>query len=255
VRKLSAALLLLACAAVARADWKPLSSQLEPGPAKSLDHRYIVAEESATGERASIELALFSNRALRLRVIDRPFEPRNDLAEVMENEKCLAGVNGGYFTPGYDPIGLLIVDGKTVAPLQRARLLTGVLAISAGDIQILRVAEFSTKQKLTGAIECGPFLIDRGQRVNGLENSRAARRTFAATAQDGRVALGFCSDVTLADLGKILAAPLATDFKIWRALNLDGGSSSAFWFKRRDGSAFSISEEKPVRDFLAVVAR
>ena len=127
--------------------------------------------------------------------------------------------------------------------------------MSGRGVQILRISEFSNKAKLDGAIECGPFLVDLGRRVSGLENSRLARRTFAAVAQDDRVALGFCSDVTLGDLSKILTAPLAADFKIWRALNLDGGTSSAFWFKRRDGSPFSIAEEKDVRDFVAVVAR
>jgi hypothetical protein len=67
--------------------------------------------------------------------------------------------------------------------------------------------------------------------------------------------LGFCSDVTLADLSNILAAALTTDFKIQRGLNLDGGSSSAFWFKRANGSKFSISEEKTVRDFVALAPR
>jgi hypothetical protein len=38
-------------------------------------------------------------------------------------------------------------------------------------------------------------------------------------------------------------------------MNLDGGSSSAFWFAREDGSAFSISGRKPVRDFVAVVPK
>jgi uncharacterized protein YigE (DUF2233 family) len=256
VRKLSAGLLLfLVSLPPARGDWKTVSSQWEPGEAKSLEHRYIVAEESATGDRAAVEVALFSTKTVRLRVLDQPFDPRSDLAEVMQREKCLAGVNGGYFTPEYNPIGLLVADGKMVAPLQRARLLTGVLATSARNIQIVRTGEFASKSKVDGAIECGPFLVDAGQRVKGLENSRVARRTFAAVGRDDRVALGFCSHVTLADLSQILTAPLASDFKVWRALNLDGGSSSAFWFKRHDGSAFSISEEKPVRNFVAVVSR
>jgi hypothetical protein len=67
--------------------------------------------------------------------------------------------------------------------------------------------------------------------------------------------LGFCSDVTLADLSNILTTALPADLKIQRALNLDGGSSSAFWFKRANGSAFSIGEEKVVRDFVAIVPR
>jgi hypothetical protein len=58
----------------------------------------------------------------------------------------------------------------------------------------------------------------------------------------------------LADLARILATPL-DDFKIQRALNLDGGSSSAFWLRKNDDSAFSIPEEKTVRDFVGVTAR
>lgn len=256
MRKLKAALLVVLFS-VPRADaeWKAISSQLEAGAAKSLEHRYIVVEESASGDRASLEIALFSSKSLKLRVLDQPSESRGELAEVMQREKCLAGVNGGYFTPDYEPIGLLIVDQTTIAPLQRARLLSGVLGASARGVQLLRVREFSASAKWDAAIECGPFLVDAGKRVSGLEGSRTARRTFAAVARDDRVALGFCSDVTLADLSKILTAPLASDFTIWRALNLDGGSSSAFWFKRRDGSAFSIAEEKPVRDFVAVMPR
>ena len=47
---------------------------------------------------------------------------------------------------------------------------------------------------------------------------------------------------------------IADDFRIERAMNLDGGSSSAFWFK--DGAApFSISEQKTVRDFVGVVPK
>ena len=38
-------------------------------------------------------------------------------------------------------------------------------------------------------------------------------------------------------------------------MNLDGGSSSAFWFAREDGSTFSIAGRKPVRDFVAVVPK
>jgi hypothetical protein len=245
----------LIVATAAHGEWKAISAQTEPSAARGLEHRYIVLEDSATGERVSIELALFSTKSCRLRVIDQPTEPRGDLATAMRREKCLAGVNGGYFDPDYKPIGLLIVDGKTIAPLQHARLLTGILAASASKVQILRVSEFSRQLKLTAAVECGPMIVDLGSRVRGLEGTRVARRTFAAVASGDRAALGFCSDVTLADLSQILTTQLGSDFKIQRVLNLDGGSSSAFWFKRANGAAFSISEQKTVRDFVAVVPK
>jgi len=255
VRKLSAAIFLLLLVSTAKAQWTQISSQSEPSPVRGLEHRYIVVEDSAAGDRASLELAIFSTKSCRLRIIDQPNEPRLDLEEAMSRGNFLAAVNGGYFDPDDKPIGLLMVDGTIIAPLQKARLLSGVLSASAKKVQISRVAEFSLAQRPDGAVESGPMIVDLGKLVRGLESSRAARRTFAAVGAGDKAALGFCSDVTLADLSNILSTTLTPDFKIQRALNLDGGSSSAIWFKRANGSAFSIAEQKPVRNFVAIVPR
>jgi uncharacterized protein YigE (DUF2233 family) len=255
VAKAKAALLFLAVAATAHADWTIAAATTE-GSRDGVQHRHVVLEDAETNESATIDLALFSTKSCTLRVIDQPMPPRNDLAHVMAQENCLAGVNGGYFDADYAPIGLLIVDGKTIAPLQRARLLSGVLTASSREVQILRVREFSRQRRLKAAIQCGPFLVDLGRRVRGLEETRSARRTFAAVGGSDRAALGFCTEVSLPDLAKVLATTqLADGFEISRALNLDGGSSSAFWFAARDGATYSIAEQKTVRDFIAIVPR
>jgi len=237
----------------ARADWTVASSQTERGSAAGVEHRRSVITESETSEQATLDLALLSPKAATLRVIDNP-SGEDDLAAVMRRENCLAGVNGGYFDPENKPVGLLISDGNVVAPLRKARLLSGVLVVSGGRIQLLRVAEYSPKSKATAALQCGPFLVDRSQPVPGLNDTRPARRTFIIAGAD-RTAIGFCSAVTLAQLGKILATPgVIPGFKVQRALNLDGGSSSAFWVAGERGP-FSISEQKTVRNFVAVVPK
>jgi hypothetical protein len=134
VAKLKAALLLLAVAATAHADWTIAAATTE-GSRDEVQHRHVVLKDAETSESATVDLALFSTKSCTLRVIDQPTPPRNGLAHVMAQENCLAGVNGGYFDSDYAPIGLLIVDGKTIAPLQRARLLTGVLTASARGVQ------------------------------------------------------------------------------------------------------------------------
>jgi exopolysaccharide biosynthesis protein len=247
------ALLFLAVATTAHADWTVLSAESEPGGA-DIEHRHLVVENTAASKRADLDVAIFSAKACALRVIDNP--DGQILASVMKREKCACGVNGGYFDGEFKPIGLRIVNGQMVAPLQRARLITGVLVASSRAVQIVRAREFSQHQKILAAIQCGPFLVDGSRRVPGLNDSQQARRTFAATATNERALLGFCSEVSLADLANILATTSVTaDLKIQRAINLDGGSSSAFWFAPENGSVFSIPEQKSVRDFVGVLPK
>jgi uncharacterized protein YigE (DUF2233 family) len=239
--------------APARADWTVAATEKERAGGGRAERRHIVLTETG-GDEATVELALFSTKSATLRVIDNP-TGQLDLAAAMEREHCLAGINGGYFDPADKPVGLLISDGKMIAPLRKARLLSGIAVVSEGRVQLLRIAEYSAKQKAVASLQCGPFLVDRAQPVTGLDDTRSARRTFIAIAGSDRVLIGFCSHVTLAQLATILAKPgLAPDLKVQRALNLDGGSSSAFWFAGERG-AFSIPEQKTVRNFVAVVPK
>ncbi len=252
---LRCALLLFFTATSAHAEWTIRSASSEPGRL-GLVHRQIVLENSQNNSRTTLDLAVFSTKSCTLRVIDQPSADRMDLAEAMQRRHCLAGVNGGYFDPDYAPVGLLISDGKIIAPLRRARLITGVLAVSSKGMQILRVREFQRQEKFSAAVQCGPFLVENGRSVRGLDATRAARRTFALLGGADHGALGFCSGASLLDLAKMLATPQGiAEFKVWRAINLDGGSSSAFWFARENGSAYSVPEQKPVRDFVAVIPR
>ena len=247
-----ALILFLSAGRGAFAEWETVAWNDEPSPVAGLVHRYLKVEESETGARAILDMALFSRSACKLCIIDN--EASDGLGATMTEKKCLAGVNGGYFDPSFLPLGLRIIEGKTTSRLTRGRLLTGVIATCDNQTQIFRIGEFSSYRRCNAAVESGPFLVDLSRPVRGLEATREARRTFALIGSDNRAALGFCSEMTLADLAKFLARPIG-DLKIQRALNLDGGSSSGFWFKRATGSPYFSPEEKTVRDFVAVVPR
>jgi uncharacterized protein YigE (DUF2233 family) len=252
--RLKCAVFFLVLAATAQADWTILSSASEPGRG-GVTHKHVILENGARNERITIDLAIFSTKSCGLRVLQNE-DGAESLSDEMKHEKCLAGVNGGYFDEKFAPIGLRITNGQTIAPLQRARLITGVLVASSRGVQIVRSREFSRRPTVTTAIQCGPFLVDRGQPVGGLNDSHLARRTFAATTTGDGALVGVCSGVSLAEFSKVLATTsFAEDLRIERALNLDGGSSTGFWFARENGSAFSISEQKPVRDFIGIVPK
>jgi exopolysaccharide biosynthesis protein len=233
-----------------RGEWSVGSSETESSIVAAVEHRRIVLAEAASGEEATLDLALFSTKNATLRVVDNP-KGDYDLAAVMRRARGVAGVNGGYFDPENAPVGLLISEGKLIAPLRKARLLSGVLVVTKTRVELVRSGEYSSRKNASAAVQCGPFLVDGGKAVPGLNNTRPARRTFVLTIGSERAAIGFCSTVTLAQLGDILATP---ELKTQRALNLDGGSSSAFSFAGERG-VFSVSEQKSVRDFVIVTSK
>ncbi|MDQ6859599.1 MAG: phosphodiester glycosidase family protein [Verrucomicrobiota bacterium] len=249
VRSFSVALIALVCGLTsAHAQWSIRSAKSEFSSGRSVEHRTIALATAET--EATVELALFSPKTSTLRVINNP-DQSDSLADAMEREKCVAGVNGGYFDPNYAPVGLMISDARVVMPQQKARLLSGVVSATRDRVLVQRAAEFSIKTKPTAARQCGPFLLDQGKPIVGLNDTRTARRTFVATLADGRAAIGYCSYVTLAQLAALLATP---ELKIQRAMNLDGGSSSGFWFAGENG-VFQIREQKTVRDFIAIAPK
>ena len=243
----------VAVAFSAQAEWKVLSAESEPGRA-GIEHRHVVMEDAGVGRRVAVDVAIFSAKSTGLRVIDNP--DGQSLGAMMKREKFVCGVNGGYFDTEFKPIGLRVADGTTFSPLRRARLISGILLQSDRGTDVIRVSEFSGTKKIIAAVQSGPFLVEANNRIRGLNDSQLARRTFAGIATNDHAFLGVCSDISLAGLANILAtAPIAMDSKTQRAMNLDGGSSSAFWFRREDGSAFSIAGRKSVRDFVGIIPK
>ncbi len=233
----------------ARADWQVTDSKIDSARA-GVEHRHLSLRDETSGAEAVVELAEFSNKTATLRVIDDA-SGSSDLATTMQHVGAIAGVNGGYFDPNDAPVGMLIGNGRVIAPFTKAKLLSGVVSVIGGRVKVQRAVEFSMKSKPMQARQCGPFLVERGNAITGLNETRSARRTFVATNSNERVAIGYSSHVTLAQLAALLAIP---ELKIQRAFNLDGGSSSAFWFNGASG-VVSIPEQKTVRDYLAIVPK
>ena len=217
--------------------------------------RSVTLREISTVEKereAVVTAIVFQERTYQLQVIDNP--PRDKkLAQVMSEQHFLAGVNGAYFHPDGKPLGLMISQGKVVHAQETARLLSGFVVVAGEKLQLLRVGE-SMPTGATEVLQAGPFLIDHKAPVAGLEGTRIARRTFVATDGHGLWMIGVISPVTLAKAARVLLAAAPQFFSthpIQRALNFDGGSSSALWADLVP-EPFSQSEMGVVRNFLGM---
>lgn len=164
-----------------------------------------------------------------LRVVHASEKPLT-FGDWVARERPLLAINGGYFEQGYAPTALLISDGASYG--QSYDGFGGLFgADGAGNLQLRALADapYAADEGLTQAVESSPMLVLPGGVVaSGLDDGRGARRTAVAIDGDGRVLfiVAPTSAFTLRGLAAWLAA---SDLGVDRALNLDGGSSTALY--------------------------
>ena len=221
-------------------------------PKGAVLHRFSVSGEDSVDFQA----VWFSSDQCTLRVVDQERDSAVSLAEAMPRVGAIAGVNGGFFKPNFDPLGLVISQGRRAGTWQKSSLLGGVVMVKQGKPLLLWRDEFQDSARITELLQVGPRLVNHGVPVNGLENKAARPRTFIATDNAGQWLLGIGAYATLAHLAQILALPeLVPGMEIVRALNFDGGKSTALWAHATDGSVVSETEFGKVRNFVAILPR
>lgn len=201
-----------------------------------------------------LQLIVFDSRELGLQVIDQPddWAGGSKITECMRGASAVAGVNGGFFTPKFDPMGLMISNGHRTGAWQSNPLLTGAVVVTSHP-QLLWNDEVDSKQAHQ-LIQAGPRLVDAGQAVAGLDHKKRSTRTFTATDGGSQWIMGRADDITLSELAELLSTPgLMPAFTVHRALNLDGGRSSAIYYRTNDGREHSDPGWSTVRNYLGIV--
>jgi exopolysaccharide biosynthesis protein len=199
---------------------------------------------------AEVQVVYFAPAEIQLEVVTNLDGNIQGVRDAVERRGSFGGINGGYFEANLDPIGLLISNNRVVHPTQKAKLLSGIFFVRNGHPELTRTSEFSGTRGVQQAIQCGPFLVDGGRTVDGLNYLRVAPRTFIFTCGPTVWGFGICRSVTLKEMGDILAhGNVIPDHRIMRALNFDGGSSTALYLKL-DGRAIFSEGRSAVSNFL-----
>ena len=171
----------------------------------------------------------------QVRVIDsRAFgSDRLAIKALAQKAGALAAINGGFFTPDWKPLGLLIADGFEVNPLRRTDW--GIFIIQDGQPRIIHTNEYKHEKNISQALQVGPRLVVEGQEVR-LKKQAARRSAIGITSAHQIVFL--TTDHTEAyaqDLARIFRLPESEGgLECQNALGLDGGPSAQMFVDYKD---------------------
>ena len=203
-----------------------------------------------------VQVVVFDDRQFDLKVIDQPedWSGGNRLTDCMRSAAAVAGVNGGFFTREFKPMGLMIAGGKRTGTWQTGPLLTGAVVVTSQP-RLLWNADVNP-EGASELLQAGPRLVDGGQAVAGLDTRKRSTRTFIAYDGGNQWCLGLVHDITLSELAELLTTPgVMPAFTVNRALNLDGGHSSALYYRTNDGREHTHPGWSTVRNYLGIVPK
>ena len=184
-------------------------------------------------------------------------------AEVTRAKNALATINGGFFTPEGQPLGIVYQNGKKSGALNTSSSLgSGVLYVDKKLAQptIARRATFQKWLKDPAfnpkeVLQTGPFLVEEGRSISGLSNDEPRVRSLLLWDGQYHFAIAQCEPISLRNLAGALAKQPLPDFAIEVALNLDGGRSADLNISSQvPGGSINLRRwwNKPVRNYLIV---
>ncbi len=156
------------------------------------------------------------------------------IREVANHHNAFLAVNGGFFTPQLQPLGLRINNSKVVSPFKSISW-WGVFYIAKGIPHIVAARNYHYNKNISFAIQSGPRLINNGQIVP--LKPGAAQRSAIGILPNHQVIILVTQNmrITTTQLAKIMQRPVAQGgLGCSYAINLDGGSSTQLYAKMKN---------------------
>ncbi|HYO75604.1 MAG TPA: phosphodiester glycosidase family protein [Thermoanaerobaculia bacterium] len=198
---------------------------------------------------------------IRIRATDE-HERGLTVSEFARKSDAIVAINGDYFNEQLQPIGVSIGacdvwwEGVKVTRNQ------GLVAFGNGRADIQANTQ-NTAEWMRGAVSGWPMLIRDCEVIADLPGSdhftRAPHpRTAVGLSRDGKTAYFVVTDGRREGVPGLTLPELATfmreELEVCRAMNLDGGGSSAIWVRDAIVNVPSDGKERKVANHLAVVA-
>jgi len=170
------------------------------------------------------------------------------------SKDALIGINGGFFTPQMQPLGLRVSNGKILNRLKRTSW-WGVFQVKNTTPKVTSLKQFQFNHDIDFAIQSGPRLIVNGTiptLKGGVDN-----RSALGITKDKKVIIVATENqpMTTTELAELMRLPGKDDgLDCVDALNLDGGSSTQLFANVND-FYLSVPSFAPVTDAVVLLRR
>lgn len=198
-----------------------------------------------------VDLKLFNLSLALAKDYDGVFSSAQNL---MLATKGVVGINGGFFTPEMDSLGLRVSNGELLSRFKNSPW-WGVFLIENNQAKIVSASQFKQNSNIKFAVQSGPRLVVDGK----LPKLRpgVANRSALGILRDGQILIIATQNLYLSttELANILRRSAAEEgLECWQAINLDGGSSTQLYAKVKDFE-LSVPSFMPVADVVVVMPK
>lgn len=167
---------------------------------------------------------------LKAKIVQQSSGSEKSLIELVDDNKAVIGINGGYYRENFLPNGLLVIQGKQYSRMVNNDLLQGLVKVDLNDQ--LTLSSRKDALDIYSAFQAGPILYQNGKWYDPNWH-KIRKRSVIIEFANHNILLVSVSAVSLSELVNILKV-MFKHFpekygEISFALNLDGGRSSAFF--------------------------
>lgn len=171
------------------------------------------------------KIALYSN-----------LEREKTAKSLVSDNGCKNLVNAGFYTKEKRPIGFFVSGGKLTGSATNNQLFNGFFTADFNNE--VRLSTDVPQEDLRWGLQSGPILIENGYpKTLKIKNDAQERRVIAGITEIGEIAFfviygkeSLIQGPYLADLpGILVELEEKTGIKLQSAINLDGGTASAFY--------------------------
>jgi len=164
----------------------------------------------------------------------------------------LIAINGGFFSPDYEPLGLRISSGKLLNPMRQISW-WGIFTLKNNQPAIVSNDQYQADNSPEFAIQSGPRLLQKGQVVSNIKEL-ADTRSALCINKTGQIVIIVTEHLPLTPTvlaNRIRRTESQGGLSCQDAINLDGGHSSQLYAKIGE-TIINIPNLSPVADAIIV---